>query len=158
MAGITTHILDTARGAPARDVSIKLEYLEGKENWHLVGSGKTNSDGRCPQLLPTGHVLAGGTYRISFDTAGYFASQNVETFYPKVDIFFQLRDPHQHYHVPLLLAPWGYSTYRGKLTFLCCGEGNELELVDIEEAFVGKLEGGDDQESHEGEGHERCAQ
>ena len=113
MAGITTHILDTAKGMPGREVEVRLEYQSGPEKWQTVGSGKTNADGRCPQLLPHGHVLAVGVYRMVFEVAAYFAAGGVESFYPRVEIFFKVGDPHQHYHVPLLLAPWGYSTYRG---------------------------------------------
>ena len=114
MPGITTHILDTSRGSPAREVPITLEYLQSPPSlWQLIASAKTNADGRAPSLLPTGHILAAGTYRLAFDTAAYFATQKIETFYPRVEILFTIKDPHQHHHIPLLISPYGYSTYRG---------------------------------------------
>lgn len=108
MSAITTHVLDTARGHPAAGVAIRLE--RGGE---VLGRGETDADGRLRTLLPSGAPLAPGTYRLVFETAGYFAAQGVEAFYPEVSVDFQVRDGGQHYHVPLLLSPFGYSTYRG---------------------------------------------
>jgi 5-hydroxyisourate hydrolase len=113
MSAITTHILDTSLGRPARGVPVTLEIQSGERSWELIGHGKTDADGRLKELLPRGHVLAEGIYRLTFDTASYFSSQSVESFYPEVAVVFHVRDVAQHYHVPLLLNPYGYSTYRG---------------------------------------------
>jgi 5-hydroxyisourate hydrolase len=113
MSGITTHILDTSRGRPASGVPVVLEFQSAEDGWELIGQGETDSDGRLKELLPSSHVLAEGIYRLTFDTKPYFASQSVESFYPEVIIIFSVRDATQHYHVPLLLNPFGYSTYRG---------------------------------------------
>jgi 5-hydroxyisourate hydrolase len=111
---LSTHILDTSRGTPAANVPIVLEFLSAPPNtWQRISAESSNADGRCPVLVPTGHALAAGTYRLTFDTTAYFGQQKQETFYPRVEILFTLKNPAQHYHVPLLLSPWGYSTYRG---------------------------------------------
>jgi 5-hydroxyisourate hydrolase len=104
---ITTHVLDTAAGRPAAGVPITLEILSGSE-WSELGRGATDDDGRLRTLTPAGPVAA-GTYRIRFDTAAYFP----HGFFPVVEIQFVVRDGAQHHHVPLLLSPFGYSTYRG---------------------------------------------
>jgi 5-hydroxyisourate hydrolase len=113
MSAITTHILDTSRGRPASGLHVILEIQSADQSWELIGKGTTDADGRLKELLPQEYVLAQGIYRLTFDTASYFASQNVESFYPEVTIIFSVRDEAQHYHVPLLLNPYGYSTYRG---------------------------------------------
>ncbi len=110
---ITTHVLDTSRGMPAANVAIVLEILAAPEKWEAVATTSTNSDGRAPNLVPKHHLLAAGIYRLTFDTAAYFTAQQVESFYPQVEIRFIVKDPAQHYHVPLLLSPFSYSTYRG---------------------------------------------
>ena len=110
---ITTHILDTSRGAPAANVAITLDLLKAPDRWEMIATAQTNVDGRAPNLLAKHHELAAGTYRLTFHTAAYFAAQKVESFYPQVEIQFVIKDPAQHYHVPLLLSPFGYSTYRG---------------------------------------------
>ena len=109
---ITTHILDTALGRPAQNVPIHIEILEDSGEYRQIGSGLTNSDGRVANLLPEGS-LKRGTYRIRFDTNSYFATQETNSFYPYVDVVFQITATDEHYHVPLLLNPYGYSTYRG---------------------------------------------
>ena len=112
MSPITTHVLDIAKGSPAENVPIQLESLNNSE-WQLLGRGSTNADGRLTNLLEPGS-LAKGNYRISFDVEKYFISQNIQRFfYPVVRIEFEILNPEQHYHVPLLLSPFGYSTYRG---------------------------------------------
>ena len=113
MSGITTHILDTSRGRPASGVPVSLEIQTGEHGWELIGKGETDADGRVGNLLSQGHVLVEGVYRLTFDTDSYFAAQKTESFYPLVSVVFTLRDATQHYHVPLLLNPYGYSTYRG---------------------------------------------
>ncbi|MCA9540979.1 MAG: hydroxyisourate hydrolase [Myxococcales bacterium] len=111
MSPITTHILDTARGKPASGVPVRLEHLNG-DAWIPAGAGVTDVDGRVRDLLPAGK-LAEGMYRITFDTATYFVEQRTPGFYPYVQVVFDIEDPSQHYHVPLLLSPYGFSTYRG---------------------------------------------
>jgi 5-hydroxyisourate hydrolase len=111
MSGITTHVLDTARGRPAAGVPVKLE-TKGKGGWRSVGRGTTDADGRL-NLLREGHELQEGDYRLTFDAGAYFAAQGVEGFYTEVTTAFVVRDAAAHYHVPLLLSPYGYTTYRG---------------------------------------------
>ena len=110
---ITTHVLDTSRGMPAANVAITLDVLTAPDRWEAIATASTNSDGRAPNLVPKHHSLAAGTYRLTFDTSAYFTTQHVECFYPQVEIRFVVKDPGQHHHVPLLLSPFGYSTYRG---------------------------------------------
>ena len=108
---ITTHVLDTAAGRPGAAIAIELERHDAG-GWHQVGAGVTDGDGRLRTLTPAGPV-APGVYRIRFDTGGYFAGQHQTGFFPVVEIQFHVADGAQHYHVPLLLSPYGYSTYRG---------------------------------------------
>lgn len=112
MSAITTHVLDTALGCPASGVPITLELQSG-DAWTPLGRGSTDADGRLRTLLPADQRPTAGTYRISFDTAYYFAATGVTGFFPSVQITFVVADPAQHYHVPLLLSPFSYSTYRG---------------------------------------------
>ena len=107
---ITTHVLDTALGRPAAGLAITLELRDG-DGWRPLAAGKTDADGRLRTLTPG--AVAAGVYRLSFDTGAYFARAGTEAFYPEVRIAFEVRDPAAHFHVPLLLAPYGYSTYRG---------------------------------------------
>lgn len=106
--GLSTHVLDLAKGKPAAGLAITL--TRGEET---LFKGVTNSDGRCPELLP-GPLEAGG-YELVFDVAGYFAAAHpgVTPFFPTVTVAFAISDPASHHHVPLLLSPFGYSTYRG---------------------------------------------
>lgn len=108
---ITTHVLDTARGCPAAGVPVRLEQSVG-EGFQPLAAGTTNSDGRVADLLPPG-TLSPGVYRITFDTDAYYTALGIAGFYPYAQIVFVVRDVSQHYHVPLLLSPFGYSTYRG---------------------------------------------
>ena len=112
MSAVTTHVLDTSFGKPAVGVPVLLEVRAEDGTWKPIGRGATDSDGRA-QMLPPGEHVARGVYRITFDTAAYFLANNVQGFYPEVQIAFEVRDPSQHYHVPLLLSRFGYSTYRG---------------------------------------------
>lgn len=112
MSAITTHVLDTSRGRPAAGVPVTLE-IESAGGWKLLGKGTTNTDGRVGDLMNADQPLANGVYRLIFDTGSYFANQNVQNFYPLVTVVFRIEAPGQHYHVPLLLSPFGYSTYRG---------------------------------------------
>ena len=109
MSPITTHVLDTTAGRPAPGVPVKLELKDGS-GWKKLGEGKTDSDGRVKSLLPDSHKLARGTYRLTFDTGAYLGGKG---FYPEASIVFTIDAADQHYHVPLLLSPYGYSTYRG---------------------------------------------
>jgi 5-hydroxyisourate hydrolase len=113
MSPITTHVLDVARGRPAQGVPITLDVRADDGAWTQIGRGETDADGRVKSLLPDTHALQRGLYRITFDTAAYFRASGVESFYPAVPVLFEIREPAQHYHVPLLLSPFGYSTYRG---------------------------------------------
>ncbi len=106
---ITTHILDTTLGRPARGVPIALERQSG---WTPVAAGHTDDDGRLKTLTPPGPVEP-GIYRLRFDTQHYFTATGTRGFYPFVEVVFDIVDGAAHYHVPLLLNPWGYSTYRG---------------------------------------------
>lgn len=108
---ITTHVLDTSAGKPGRNIAIELEYQE-HGIWHLVGGGVTDDDGRLRTLTPAGPVKP-GTYRIRFQIEPYFAARQQDAFFPVVEIQFVVADGAQHYHVPLLLSPFGFSTYRG---------------------------------------------
>jgi 5-hydroxyisourate hydrolase len=112
MSAITTHILDVARGRPAGGVPVLLEH-EAAGEWTEIGRGRTDADGRLKDLLADDFALKAGRYRLTFDTAAYFSAQQTESFYPAVTVAFIVRDAAQHYHVPLLLSPYGYSTYRG---------------------------------------------
>jgi len=111
MSQITTHILDTTRGKPAANVAISLFKQDG--DWTKLGDGVTNQDGRLPGLLSDDVVLAAGVYKLHFATASYFTANNETGFYPYVDIVFEIDASGIHYHVPLLLTAYGYSTYRG---------------------------------------------
>lgn len=112
MSGITTHVLDTSRGRPASGVPVVLE-MRSDDGWREIARAETDADGRVRQLLPPGSPLAAGTWRLTFGVGQYFEAQGVESFYPEASIVFVIRDPEPHYHVPLLLSPFGYSTYRG---------------------------------------------
>jgi 5-hydroxyisourate hydrolase len=105
---ITTHVLDTAKGKPASGIPVTLELRE-QAGWTRVGAGTTDADGRLRTLQPHG-ALRAGTYRLRFDTGGYLGKK---AFFPEVCIIFEVHEPEGHYHVPLLLSPFGYSTYRG---------------------------------------------
>lgn len=113
MSAITTHVLDTSKGRPASGVPVVLEFRAAGHEWKVVGRGHTDADGRLKSLLPGGALLEPGSYRLTFDAGAYFRAQNVDTFYPEVSLVFAVRDAAQHYHVPLLLSPYGYTTYRG---------------------------------------------
>ena len=112
MSQITTHVLDTSKGKPAQGIHIILEKINADGTWTALGKGETNADGRLPDLLASEVKLKPGIYRLFFDTASYFKKQSVKSFYPSVTIIFETTDQ-THYHVPLLLNPYGYSTYRG---------------------------------------------
>jgi 5-hydroxyisourate hydrolase len=108
---ITTHVLDVSRGKPAVGIEVQLEMLSTNQ-WIRIGAGTTDTDGRILNLL-TRDDFSTGQYRLTFATAAYFQAQNLTTFYPQVQIEFTVAATREHYHVPLLLSPFGYSTYRG---------------------------------------------
>ncbi len=112
MSQLTTHILDTSVGKPAAGVNIRLEKSDEGNAWSILAAGITNTDGRVSDLLKTDTILEPGHYKLIFDTAAYFEKQKIKCFYPSVEIIFEISDS-SHYHVPLLLNPFGYSTYRG---------------------------------------------
>jgi hydroxyisourate hydrolase len=111
MSQLTTHILDTSIGKPAEGIEVILEQ-NNNGDWKKIAGGITNADGRIIDLLSNDTSLEPGVYRLVFETSAYFSRQNKGTFYPKITIEFSVTDK-THYHVPLLLNPFGYSTYRG---------------------------------------------
>ena len=111
MSQLTTHILDTSAGRPAEAVVIIL-YQGGNDQWKEIARGITNSDGRIADLLATEKLLEHGIYKMRFETKDYFDKANIKTFFPYVEIIFEINSA-QHYHIPLLLNPYGYSTYKG---------------------------------------------
>jgi 5-hydroxyisourate hydrolase len=120
MSAITTHVLDTARGRPAAGVAVVLERQvratmgeQGAQGWERVGRAATDDDGRARTLLPPDARFEAGIYRLTFATGLYFKAQGLAAFYPEASVTFEVTDAAQHYHVPLLLSPFGYSTYRG---------------------------------------------
>ena len=112
MSGISTHVLDVSRGVPAPGIKVSLSRLGPGGQWSPAGEGTTDADGRVASLLRGGD-LERGEFRLRFETGAYFASAGVESFYPFVEIVFGVGDAARHYHVPLLLSPFGYTTYRG---------------------------------------------
>lgn len=112
MSALTTHVLDTSLGRPAAGVAVTLARREAGAFVEL-GHGRTDADGRCRELLPQGAELQPAVYRLTFDSGAYFVARGVPAFYPEVSVVFEVREPAQHHHVPLLLSPFGYSTYRG---------------------------------------------
>ncbi|MCF6296190.1 MAG: 2-oxo-4-hydroxy-4-carboxy-5-ureidoimidazoline decarboxylase [Flavobacteriaceae bacterium] len=108
---ITTHALDTSSGTPANNMLITLKGLRGKQ-WKPMSVGITNTDGRISDVLPPGRLLIPGNYMMTFNTANYYESHNQKGFYPEVSIQFEVSD-NSHYHIPLLINPFGYTTYRG---------------------------------------------
>lgn len=113
MKRISTHVLDVALGKPAKDVPVQLERQESAGEWRVLNLLRTDNDGRCAQLLPENEILRAGTYRVAFDTASYHRAQQIDGLYPVVEITFHVRDGESHFHIPLLLSPHGYTTYRG---------------------------------------------
>src|SRR4051812_596183 len=109
---ISTHVLDTSIGRPAAGVAVRLLRQDGSA-WAEIARAATDADGRVAALLPSGAAAEAGTFRLTFDVAAYFAARAQDTFYTTVAIEFVVRHPSQHHHVPLLLSPYGYSTYRG---------------------------------------------
>lgn len=108
---ITTHVLDTTRGRPADGVSVRLDVVEGA-GWRELARGTTDTDGRL-RTLTEGVTLRPGRYRLTFETGAWFRRHGGVSFHPAIDVLFEITDPEEHVHVPLLLSPFGYTTYRG---------------------------------------------
>jgi 5-hydroxyisourate hydrolase len=113
MKCISTHILDLIQGKPAPAVAVRLEKQDDSGDWRILTSAHTDQDGRCPQMLPQDEDLAAGIYRLIFETGNYFAQLKISTLYPVVEIVFRAQEGESHFHIPLLLSPNGYTTYRG---------------------------------------------
>lgn len=113
MTSITTHVLDTSRGAPADGLAVALYQLDSDTDERIeLKRSQTNADGRIGELY-SATLHEATVFCLEFSTGEYFAGRQIATFYPKVEIFFRVAPNEKHYHVPLLLAPFGYSTYRG---------------------------------------------
>ena len=108
---VSTHVLDTALGRPATGIPVTLSHRGNDRRWSVVGRGVTDVEGRVRELSEGG--LAAGVYRLDFDTAQYFERQGTPAFYPEVSVVFTAPDYGTHIHVPLLLSPFGYATYKG---------------------------------------------
>jgi len=111
--GISTHVLDIARGRPAAGIPATLDSQRSDGTWERAGEGVTNDDGRIKPLLPESLPLVAGTYRIRFDVDTYLVKFHRKAFFPSVTLEFRVENPAEHFHVPLLLSPYGFSTYRG---------------------------------------------
>lgn len=110
---ISTHVLDIALGRPAKEVPVQLERQEASGSWVVLAASRTDTDGRCGQLLPENEDLRAGVYRLTFDTASYHVAQRIQTLFPFVQIAFHVREGETQFHIPVLLSPHGYTTYRG---------------------------------------------
>ncbi|ORX88718.1 hydroxyisourate hydrolase [Basidiobolus meristosporus CBS 931.73] len=109
---VTAHVLDSSIGKPAQDVRLNIERLvEGK--WVALNQSFTNEDGRCPELLSLDYDFQVGIYKVVFGTGKYYQGQGKSCFYPDVEISFEITNTEEHYHIPLLLSPYSYTTYRG---------------------------------------------
>lgn len=113
MSAISTHVLDTSRGCPAAGVAVTLEQGDGRGGWRVIGRGETDSEGRLRSLMNDGAPLVPGQYRLTFETQQYFEAHGLPVFYPSVTVAFVAAAGEPHYHVPLLLGTFGYTTYRG---------------------------------------------
>jgi 5-hydroxyisourate hydrolase len=111
MSTISSHALDTTAGCPARGLAVTLEVLEAGGSWALLARAVTDDDGRIRRFVEG--PLPAGTYRVTFDTRAYLEAAGRPVFYPRVDVVFVVGSGGEHYHIPLLLSPFGYSTYRG---------------------------------------------
>lgn len=109
---ISVHVLNLQTGVPAAGVSVELDQKSG-DNWIKLADATTNAQGRIPALYPAGKMAQPGVYRVIFKTGDYYKSVNQPSFFPEVPVIFNLEKPEQHYHIPLLLSQYGYSTYRG---------------------------------------------
>jgi 5-hydroxyisourate hydrolase len=113
MSAITTHVLDTSQGKPGAAVPVVLERKTHSAGWQAIGEGITDADGRLNDLLSPKDAFLPGHYRLIYETGSYFLVRGIECFFPQITISFVVKDAQQRYHVPLLVSPFGYSTYRG---------------------------------------------
>lgn len=113
MSTISTHILDTSRGTPADGVNVILELQNADESWTTLAEAWTDEDGRVKPFFLVETHLDAGVYRLVFDVESYFSRIDVESFYPQVTVVFRVGDTPEHYHIPLLISAFGFSTYRG---------------------------------------------
>ena len=109
---ITTHVLDLKSGLPARGVAVRLE-IQGQGRWTALGDRVTDEDGRVRDFIAPGARVDSGLYRLTFRTGEYFDAQGTPAFHPEVVVSFEITDPARHHHLPLLISPFGYTTYRG---------------------------------------------
>lgn len=110
---ITTHVLDTARGTPAANVEVTLSIRGSGGRFEPIGKARTDGNGRCSSLTHANHAVEPGVYRLIFDIGAYHEANRIEGFFPEVAVEFIVREPGQRFHIPLLISPFGYSTYRG---------------------------------------------
>lgn len=113
MSAITTHVLDITHGRPAAGIAVLLERRDATGQFCEAGRGTTDANGRVQKLLAPGAALVVGTWRLRFDTGAYFRAAGVTSFHPTIDVTFEVGDAGQPCHVPLLVSPFGYTTYRG---------------------------------------------
>jgi 5-hydroxyisourate hydrolase len=109
---LSVHVLNLQTGTPTAGIQVSLERQSGKA-WQALAQGTTNEQGRIAELFPAGTSLQAGEYRVVFKTGDYYKGLNQETFFPEIPVVFQVKQTDQHYHIPLLLSPYGFSTYRG---------------------------------------------
>ncbi|MTV27404.1 hydroxyisourate hydrolase [Nitriliruptoraceae bacterium ZYF776] len=109
---LSTHVLDTSIGRPVRGMPVFVDRRDGERDWQHLRAAETDPDGRIPKLLPAGSLSA-GVYRLTFATGDWAESVGTTSFYPEVTIVVEITSPEEHHHVPLLLSPYGYTTYRG---------------------------------------------
>jgi 5-hydroxyisourate hydrolase len=112
MSQITSHVLDTALGRPASGLDVRLDVLDDQDVWRQLSVRTTDRAGRVSDLLG-GATLESRSYRLTFETGGYFERSAQSVFYPRIEVVFRVAAPTEHYHIPILLSPFGYSTYRG---------------------------------------------
>jgi 5-hydroxyisourate hydrolase len=112
MSKISAHVLDTTRGRPAADLRVRLDVLDEQGSYREVAHAVTTRDGRIGDLL-MGNPLEARTYRVVFEVEAYLVAAQQPVFYPRVEVTFRVHSTSEHYHIPLLLSPYGYSTYRG---------------------------------------------
>jgi len=109
---LSVHVLNLQDGLPSPGVEVVLEKQNG-QNWSKLSSGTTDEKGRIGALYPEGKTLENGIYRVTFKTGAWFAQRKIASFFPEVPVIFQADGTVPHYHIPLLLSPYGFSTYRG---------------------------------------------
>ncbi len=109
---LSVHVLNLQDGLPSPGVQVLLEQQNGKD-WMPLNSGTTNAQGRITALFPEGKALEKGNYRVTFKTGDWFAAHKIASFFPEVPVIFAVDGTVPHYHIPLLLSPYGFSTYRG---------------------------------------------